>query len=80
MQELTNALFNLRPEGWLTLALLMLPLTLHFTVNLWSAARERSLDRIRLNLVREKITPALDVEDGPESDEMADVAFLAVKT
>jgi uncharacterized protein YukE len=80
MQELLNALFSLRPEGWLTLLLLMAPLTLYFTVSLLAAARERGQERTRLGLVREKIAVALDTEDPPESDEMAEDALAAVKT
>ncbi|EYB66506.1 hypothetical protein DEIPH_ctg103orf0032 [Deinococcus phoenicis] len=80
MQALIHALLSLRPEGWLTLILLMAPLTVYFIVNLLAAARERHQERTRLKLVREKIAVALDTEDPPESDEMAEDALAAVKT
>lgn len=73
-----DALFRLRPEGWATLLGLMVPLTLYFTVNLLGAARERAQERARLGLVRRKLQPALDSEDPPESDEMAEEALAAV--
>jgi hypothetical protein len=61
MQELLNALFSLRPEGWLTLLLLMAPLTLYFTVSLLAAAREspwRWTPRTRPNPTRWPRTPS----------------------
>lgn len=79
MQTLIQTLFWLRPEGWLTLWLLMIPLTALFVLTLIKAAAERSLERTRLKQVREKIAVALDSDDPPESDEMAEDALGAVK-
>lgn len=78
MQEIINTMFWLRPEGWLTLWGLMIPLALVFALALLKAARERAQERTRLKLVREKIAVALDTEDPPESDEMAEEALAAV--
>ncbi|ACO47744.1 hypothetical protein DEDE109153_17750 [Deinococcus deserti] len=80
MQEIINTMFYLRPEGWITLWLMMLPLTAVFALALLSAARERTQERARLRLVREKIAVALDTEDPPESDEVAEDALTAVRT
>ncbi|UQN08778.1 MotA/TolQ/ExbB proton channel family protein [Deinococcus sp. QL22] len=63
----------------MTLLGLMLPLTVYFIVNLLGAAGERRQERVRLRLVRERIAVALDTEDAPESDEMAEDALNAVR-
>lgn len=74
-----TALFQLSPEGRLTVFFLMLPLTLYFIRALLMAAATRSEERARLKLVREKLAVALDTDDPPESDEIAEDALAAVR-
>ncbi|GGL18880.1 hypothetical protein [Deinococcus radiotolerans] len=77
--DLLHALLNLRPEGWLTLIGLMVPLVIYFAAALTRAAATRRAELVRLELVRQKIRVALDNEDPPESDEIAEDALSAVK-
>ncbi|MGM9321996.1 hypothetical protein [Deinococcus aquaticus] len=77
--ELINVLFKLRPEGWFTLVVFMLPMLAYFMRALARAGTTRRAELIRLNLVRQKISGALDNEDPPESDEVAEDALAAVK-
>lgn len=77
--ELIDVLFKLRPEGWITLLVFMLPMLAYFVLALNRAATTRRAELIRLNLVRQKISGALDNEDPPESDEVAEDALAAVK-
>lgn len=79
MQELVTSLFQLRIEGWLVLGLIMLPLTLYFTFMLLKARSQRELERQRLNIVRQKLTGALDTDDPPDGEEVAEDALTAVK-
>ncbi|AWT37411.1 hypothetical protein DM785_17000 (plasmid) [Deinococcus actinosclerus] len=74
-----TALLQLSPEGRLTVFFLMLPLTLYFIRALLMAAATRSEERARLKLVREKLAVALDTDDPPESDEIAEDALAAVR-
>ncbi|MCD0174990.1 hypothetical protein IHN32_03370, partial [Deinococcus sp. 14RED07] len=76
--ELIDVLFKLRPEGWITLLVFMLPMLAYFVLALNRAATTRRAELIRLNLVRQKISGALDNEDPPESDEVAEDALAAV--
>lgn len=80
MQELIKTMVELRPEGWLTLVVIMLPLTVMFVAALLGAARTRQKERTFLKLVRERLAPALDSDDPPESDEMAEDALAIAKT
>lgn len=79
MTELLNTLFQLRPEGWLVLLAVMLPLTLHFVRALLGAARLRRQERAFLAQLRQVVQPALDTDDPPESDEVAEDAWRAVQ-
>lgn len=79
MQNFFSAMFQLRPEGWLTLLLIMLPMSLYFLAAVSRAASTRRAELGRLKIVREKISVALDSDDPPESDEMAEDALGAVR-
>ena len=78
--DLLLSLIRLRIEGWLVVAVFMLPLSLYFLVALGRAARTRSDERKRLEAVRQKINVALDTDDPPESDEVAEDALGVVKS
>lgn len=81
MQQLFQTLFQLRPESWLIVIFVMLPLSLYFGVVLIGAARFRRTETTHLKLIREKITPQLDSEDGDidDADDLAeDLRALAL--
>ena len=78
--DLLLSLIRLRIEGWLVVAVFMLPLSLYFLVALGRAANTRRDERGRLAMVRQKINVALDTDDPPESDEMAEDALGVVKS
>ncbi|SMB81113.1 hypothetical protein SAMN00790413_04468 [Deinococcus hopiensis KR-140] len=80
MRELLTTMLKLRPEGWLSLIAIMLPLTVVFAAALVKAASGRRQERTFIKLVRERLAPALDAEDAPESDEMAEDALVIAKT
>ena len=78
--DLLLSLIRLRIEGWIVVAVFMLPLSLYFLVALGRASRTRSDERKRLEAVRQKINVALDTDDPPESDEVAEDALGVVKS
>ena len=78
MDHLFSALLNLRPEGWLVLLVIMLPLTVYFLVTVFRARTEAGTELARLQIVRMKVQPALDAEDPPEAEEMAEEALAVV--
>lgn len=79
MSEFLNTLFQLRPEGWLVLLAVMLPLTLYFMRALAVARQRRQQERSFLEQIRQVVLPALDTEDPPESDEVAEDAWRAAQ-
>ncbi|WP_420596741.1 hypothetical protein [Deinococcus sp.] len=78
--DLLLSLLRLRIEGWIVVGVFMLPLTLYFAVALGRAAKTRRDERGRLAAVRQKINVALDNDDPPESDEMAEDALGVVRS
>lgn len=79
MKNLFSALLNLRPEGWLVLLVIMLPLSVYFLLTVWRARGEAATEQARLQVVRGKVQPALDTEDPPEAEEMAEEALGVVR-
>ncbi|PTA68592.1 MotA/TolQ/ExbB proton channel family protein [Deinococcus arcticus] len=79
MNELLISMIRLRPEGWLTVVLVMLPLLVYFVLALARAAATQRRERQRLRLVRQAISAALDTDDPPESDEVAEDALGTVR-
>ncbi|WP_424950576.1 hypothetical protein [Deinococcus sp.] len=79
MGNLLSALLNLRPEGWLVLVVIMLPLTAYFLINVFRARAEAGTEYTRLQAVRVKVQPALDTEDPPEAEEMAEEALSVIR-
>ena len=79
MEQLLSALLNLRPEGRLVLLVIMLPLTVYFLLTVLRARREAGTEHTRLQAVRARVQPALDTEDPPEAEEMADEALEVVR-
>ncbi len=79
MQEIIDALFKLRPEGWLVFFLFMLPMSVYFVLALMKSRANRALELQRLQIVRQKISSALDTDDPPDSEEVAEDALSAVR-
>ena len=80
MDHLFSALLNLRPEGWLVLLVIMLPLTVYFAVTVLWARLDAHTEHTRLRAVQVKVQPALDTEDPPEAEEMAEEVLAVARS
>ena len=80
MTHFFSALLNLRPEGWLVLLVIMLPLSIYFAVTVVRARLDASTEHTRLKALQVKVQPALDTEDPPEAEEMAEEVLAVARS